>query len=507
MKSPVIILDQDRAQIEQESPLHLDVEITPQHLAYVMYTSGSTGKPKGIGISHLSVNRLVLNNNYLQIKRGDRVAQVTNTSFDLSTFEVWGSLLNGGTLFIVPQHILLIPHLFEKFIKTEKIDVLCIATSLFNHIASFAPHAFQSIREVIFGGEVASPDILRKINRAGGPKRLINGYGPTENTTWTTCYQVNDIEDSPWVIPIGTPVSNTRVYVLDRWLNLAPIGAAGELYNAGDGLAQGYLKRPELTAEKFIPNPFDGAGERMYRTGDSARFLQDGNLDFLGRIDQQVKLRGFRVELGEIEKALEDHSAVRQAAVRIAEDLPDNQRLIAYVVFIPEKFGSTHELKDFLMLRLPYYMIPSVFIFIPALPMTPNGKVDRRLLPSFTSPEVQRPSEFNGQPTVFQKVLLHIWSDLLGRSVQDVYASFFDLGGHSLLAIRMIYRLTELFNLQINPRLLFESPSVAEFSEAILAHSPDPYQIEKIAKFLLEIQNLPDSQVKDPPDQFDQKRD
>jgi amino acid adenylation domain-containing protein len=495
VEAKVICLDRDREEILNEGVYDLPCVNAPEDLAYVIYTSGSTGRPKGSGIPHRAVNRLVCNNNYLRIKEGDRIAQVTNTSFDLTTFEVWGALLNGGCLVILPQEILLSPSDFAGAVLRERIDVLCIATSLFNHIASSVPGAFQGMRDVIFGGEAAAPDVIRKVLQAGGPKRLLNGYGPTENTTWTTYYPIESCSETTLNIPIGRPVSNTKVYILDRWLQLVPVGVPGEVYNAGEGLARDYLNHPSMTAEKFLPDPFGGPGERMYRTGDKGRYLPDGNIEFLGRIDQQIKLRGFRVELGEIEALLDSHDSIKRSVVVLVDPHSQTKQLVAYLVFQPGHSMDINDLRAYLGDRLPTYMIPNLFVSIPALPLTPNGKLDRKALPPPSALELSPGIEPPESVSALERVLLQIWSEVLDRPVTSLQANFFELGGYSLLGIRLLHQISSIFDVDLSPRLLYVSPTVKELASVILKIKNDEREIDKIAQTLLELKNLSDERV------------
>ncbi|MCB0212662.1 MAG: amino acid adenylation domain-containing protein, partial [Anaerolineae bacterium] len=304
--------------------------VDPAQPAYVMYTSGSTGKAKGVTIPHRAINRLVFNTNYIDLTAADRIAQASNASFDAATFEIWGALLHGATLVGVPREVTLVPQQFAAYLRRQRISILFLTTALFNQIVQAVPDAFQSLRCLLFGGEAVDPVSVRTVLQNGAPEVLLHVYGPTESTTFTSWYRVENVSKNAITVPIGRPISNTQVYLLDRNLQPVPVGVPGELFIGGDGLALGYHNRPELTAEKFVPNPF-GEG-CLYKTGDLGRYRPDGNIEFLGRIDHQVKLRGFRIELGEIETTLTDHPHVQEAVVVMREEQPGDKRLVAYLV-------------------------------------------------------------------------------------------------------------------------------------------------------------------------------
>jgi len=356
----------------------------PLDAAYIVYTSGSTGEPKGVVVPQRGVVRLVKGADYVQLGPEDRVAQGSNASFDAATFEVWGSLLNGGCLVGVPREVLLDAERYGEHLQSGGVTALFMTTALFNQFAAVRPAAFAGMRSVLFGGEAVDVGAVRRVLAAGGPDRLLHVYGPTESTTFSSWHAVSAVPAEAVTIPIGGPVANTRLYVLGERRELLPAGVEGELYIGGDGLALGYLNRPELTAEKFVSSPFE-AGDRLYRTGDLVRWRDGGVLEFVGRIDAQVKVRGYRIELGEVEHALSRQAGVREAVVLCREDSPGDKRLVAYVV--AESAVSPEALRTGLKDRLPDYMVPSAFVVLESLPLTPNGKVDRSALPA---PEGER---------------------------------------------------------------------------------------------------------------------
>jgi amino acid adenylation domain-containing protein len=467
----VVSLDRDWQAIAQESEEDLISQVAIDNLAYVIYTSGSTGHPKGVAVTHRAVNRLVCNTNYVKLEPSDKVAQVSNISFDAATFEIWGALLNGAQLIGVSREDILSPPGFVAQVRQQEISVLFLTTALFNQIAS-VPGAFRSLRYLLFGGEMADPRSVRAVLEEP-PRQLLHVYGPTENTTFTSWYRVEDVPEGATSIPIGRAIANTQVYLLDDYLNPVPIGVSGEIYIGGDGLARGYLNRPELTAERFVPNPFSSQpNARLYKSGDLGRYRPDGNIEFLGRVDDQVKLRGFRIELGEIEAVLGQHQAVREAVAVVQEiesDAPEeplhNQRLVAYIVPQHQASVKNSDLRHFLRLKLPDYMVPSTFVILKTLPLTPNGKVDRRALHLAEAVRTEAP-EVVVPRTSTEATLVEIWTKLLGVQA-GVHDNFFELGGHSLLATQLVSRICNTFQVEVPLRRLFETPTIAELAQYI----------------------------------------
>jgi amino acid adenylation domain-containing protein len=469
----VVRIDADWELMAQESEGNRASGATAGHLAYVMYTSGSTGRPKGIAIPHRAINRLVFNTNYIELTSEDRMALASNSAFDAATFELWGALLHGARLVGISRDVALSPADLAAEIRAQGISAMFLTTALFNQIAREVPAAFGSVRSVLFGGEAVDLNSVKEVLKHNPPARLLHVYGPTESTTFTTWYLVQGLPEGAVTAPIGRPLANTQVYLLDGSLQPAPVGVAGELYIGGDGLALGYFKRPELTAEKFIPNAFSKEpGARLYRTGDLARYWPDGAIEFLGRLDQQVKIRGFRIELAEIEAVLAQHPAVREAAVLAREGVAGEKRLVAYVTLDPGDAPTGVELRSYLRQRLPEYMTPSVFVEMDALPLTPNGKVDRRALPAPDPANLARPElvgVYVAPRTLVEETLAGIWSKVLGVTQVGAHDSFFDLGGHSLLATQAISRVREAFRLELPLRSLFEAPTVAGLAENVEA--------------------------------------
>ncbi len=435
---------------------------TATNLAYVLYTSGSTGQPKGVAVPHRAVVRLVVNTNYVQLGPDDHVAQVSNASFDAATFEIWGALLHGAALMGISQEILLSPRDFARAIESQNISTLFLTTALFNQMASEVPTAFRRLRYLLFGGETCDPKWVRTILRSGPPQSILHVYGPTENTTFTTWHRVEHVVEAQATVPIGRPIANTRVYLLDRYLHPVPAGVVGELYVGADGLAREYLHRPELTTERFVRDPFgDDPAGRIYKTGDFARYLPDGSIDFVGRVDGQVKVRGFRIELPEIEAALAQHSDVSKSVVVARQRDGGDKSLVGYVVPSRGTQPSPDAIRSFLRQKLPDYMVPSSFVMLEALPLTPNGKVDRTALPE---PGHEYRATFEGPRTAIETRIARIWQELLGVESVALSDNFFDLGGHSLLAIQLIARLEKSFGKTLPVAVLFQSPTLEQLA-------------------------------------------
>ncbi|MEL6263547.1 MAG: amino acid adenylation domain-containing protein [Cyanobacteria bacterium J06626_6] len=446
---------------------NLPCNTTPEDLAYVIYTSGSTGRPKGVTIPHRAVNRLVCQTNYIDIQPSDRVAQVSNASFDAAPFEIWSALLNGAQLVLIDKAVLLSPRAFSAQLREHRVSSLLLTTALFNQVASVRPETFSGLRYLLFGGEAADPKWVRTVLEKGKPQRLIHAYGPAENTTISTCYEVTAVSEADTTVPIGTPIANTQVYILSDRLEPVPMGVVGELYVGGDGLARGYLNRPELTAERFVHHPFSAApNARLYKTGDLARYLADGEIEFIGRKDHQVKIRGFRIELGEIGTVLAQHPLVGDELI-VVQDLPNGEkRLVAYVT-PREASPSSRDLRQFLQTRLPGYMVPSAFTVLDRFPLTPNGKVDRQALPEPAEGLLANKGDFVAPRTKTEKQLGQIWCELLHLDAVGLRDSFFELGGHSLLATRLSSQIQDVFAVEIPLKTVFESPTLEELSMVV----------------------------------------
>jgi amino acid adenylation domain-containing protein len=453
-RARVVQLDREWQAIARESKDNLGSEVNPENLAYVIYTSGSTGKPKGVLIQHQGlVNYCVAVIKKYGLQSSDRILQFSSLSFDIAVEELfpsWGS----GTSVILRSEAMLSSNLdLLQIIQQEQLTVLSLPTAYWHqwvHTLVLANQPLpETLRIVIVGGEKVSPTTLLAWGQLVGAERIrwFNTYGPTEATVVATVYEPEALlapQEVTSDLPIGRPIANTEIYLLNAQLQPVPIGVTGELYIGGHGLARGYLNHPELSAQKFIPHPFSNKpGVRLYKTGDLARYLPDGNIQFVGRLDDQVKIRGFRIELGEIEAVLGQHPAVDEAVVVVREDVPGNKRLVAYVVVNQATAPTIPHLQQFLKQKLPEYMVPSAFVTLDSLPLTPNGKIDRRALPV---PDTSRPfgeGAYVAPQTPVEEMLAGIWAQVLEVKQVSIHDNFFDLGGHSLLATQLISRLRD----------------------------------------------------------------
>jgi len=446
-----------------------------QQLAYVIYTSGSTGRPKGIGIPQRAVARLVLGTEYVELGPDDAIAQVSNTSFDASTFEFWGALLTGARLVGVPRDVALDPRRFAAALAERRISAMFLTTSLFNEVIRRLPAAFSPLSHLLVGGEALDPRWIAEALAGRPPRRLLNVYGPTESTTFATSQLLRSVSPETSSLPIGRPIANSRAHVADPHLRPRPIGVSGELLLGGDGLARGYLDRPRLTARAFVPDPFaEQPGARLYRTGDLVRHLADGALEYLGRLDHQVKVRGHRIELGEIETALRAHPGVAQAAALVREDTPGQKRLVAYWARAEDETTRAEELRTHLGARLPGYMLPEVFVELDELPLDPNGKIDRKALPAPESRRTEMAAAFVEPSSELERRIAGIWCEVLDLDQVGAADNFFDLGGHSLLIVQVHERLRSALEREIPIVDLFNHPTVRSLAKALAGSETEP---------------------------------
>ncbi|WP_275431010.1 amino acid adenylation domain-containing protein, partial [Pseudomonas frederiksbergensis] len=463
-------IDLDRLNLDGQTAHDPALAQSAETIAYIMYTSGSTGQPKGVLVPHRAINRLVINNGYADFNEQDRIAFASNPAFDASTMDVWGALLNGGRVIVIDHETLLEPSRFAAVLTESGATVLFVTTAIFNQYVQLIPQAIGGLRILLCGGERADAASFRRLLSLAPNLRLVHCYGPTETTTYATTYEVKAVAPDAESVPIGGPISNTQLYLLDARQQLAPLGVVGEIYIGGRGVAKGYLNRPELTAQAFIADPFsDEPGALLYRTGDLGRWLSEGQLECLGRNDDQVKIRGFRIELGEIEAKLAACAGVKDTVVLVRADESGEKRLVAYVVAQPEVTLTVAWLREQLSASLSEYMVPSAFVILPVFPLTLNGKIDRKALPApqadaFASQAYEAPQ---GE---IEQTLAGLWADLLNVEQVGRRDNFFELGGHSLLAMRLIERMRQV-DLAVDVRVLFSQPTLLALAAAVGGHA------------------------------------
>ncbi|OYQ66582.1 non-ribosomal peptide synthetase [Pseudanabaena sp. SR411] len=463
----VVCLDTDWQAIALQSQENPTCNVTPDNLAYVIYTSGSTGIPKGVSVVHRGVVRLVKNANYADFSPDQIFLQLAPLAFDASTFEVWGALLNGARLVLFPSDK---PSLAElgQVIERYQVTIIWLTAGLFHLMVDEQLESLRPLKQLLAGGDVLSVNHVQRFREALPNCQLINGYGPTESTTFTCCYTIEDAKNLGNSVPIGRPINNTQVYILNSQLQPMPIGAIGEIYIGGDGLASGYFNRPELTTERFVPNPFsDQSGAKLYKTGDLARYFPDGNIEFLGRIDNQVKIRGFRIELGEVEAVLSQYPTIQKSVVILREDKPADKRIVAYFVPIPEQEVSVTELRNFFKQKLPDYMVPNAFVAMDSLPLSPNGKIARKELPAPDGTNLNLQQNYVPPRNPTEQQIADVWAQVLNLEKVGIHDNFFELGGHSLLATQIIARLRKSFAVELSLRTFFEVPTIGDLGERV----------------------------------------
>lgn len=498
----LVFVDRDKARIARQPSANPGRIAAPSDLIYLIFTSGSTGTPKGVATRHENV----VNYTHFILRRlgllspdnseGLHFANVSTLSADLGNTPIFAALASGGCLHMIEDDVLLDGHLYAEQASHEPIDILKIAPSHLRALmASGNPEKILPRRYLVIGGESLHWDFVRQIKKAGSCA-IINHYSPTETTIGCLTFEVD--ENSPLsattaVVPLGKPITNMTVYVLDSNLRQVADGIAGDLYIGGAGVSNGYIRQPELTAARFLLDPLNPAsGRRFYRSGDRARLLPGGIVEFLGREDDQVKIRGFRVELGEIENVLTRHPAVQQAALVLTEDPNGNSTLTAFL--IADTNLSQSELREYLTRYLPDYMVPSSFVRMASLPLSSNGKVDRQELAKTvrSSPKEGHPIPF----TAAQEKMTGIWSELLGTSNIGLHDNFFDLGGHSLLATQIIARVRTAFDAPVPLRCIFEAPTIAGLTELVAGYQPDGQREEDVERILREVEGLSDEEAR-----------
>ncbi len=471
----VMYMSQERAGIATEPRSNPNVGSIPDDIAYVIYTSGSTGKPRGVLLPHAGlVNYTIAAVEMFGLSPGDRMLQFCSISFDAALEEIFSTWAAGATLVFLRDDVSLEPSELLSWVAEQRITVMDLPTAYWHEWVYALPSMTEKVpaglRLVIVGGEKASPEAYSTWHKLVGNKvRWINTYGPAEASIVATAYELKlqPGDEAPVRLPIGRPVANARVYLLDPDLNPVPVGVPGELHIGGAGVARGYLNLPELTAEKFIADPFsEDPSARMYKTGDLARYLPSGDIEFVGRRDNQVKIRGFRVEAGEIESVLAKHPGVNEVAVVLREDMTGSKRLVGYVVRNQQGTTSENELRQHVKKHLPEYMVPSEFVFLESMPLTPNGKINRRALPVSTPDDRSEEVPMTATDPL-QIQLIQIWEQLLGRKPIGTRDNFFELGGHSLLAARLMHRIKQLHGKSLPLSALLEAPTVEQLAEVL----------------------------------------
>jgi amino acid adenylation domain-containing protein/thioester reductase-like protein len=470
----LLSLDSSWSDIANQSTDDCHSQVSSANLAYVIYTSGSTGKPKGVAVTHTAlVNYTLEIAQQFELEETDRVLQFASVGFDVVVEELFPTWITGATVVLLENNQLISCSEFQQVIGKEQLTVFELPTAYWHQwvleLASNQEQVADCVRLVIVGGERISGERFKQWQQLSTP--LIHVYGLTETTVTSTLHKFNRATEELEAgreLPIGKPIGNTEIYLLDNQLQPVPVGVSGEIYIGGAGIARGYLNLPELTADRFIPNPFSTKStSRLYKTGDKGRYLENGEIEYIGRIDHQVKLRGFRIELGEIEAALNQNLVVANSVVIVREDLPGNQQLVAYLTAKAEQKIEIAQLRSYLAEKLPGYMIPSAFVELEALPLTPNGKIDRKALPVPDSSQLVVDTEYVAPTTSLEKMLVGIWQEILGIKQAGINDNFFELGGHSLLLTQLIGKLKHAFQIELPLRILYESPTVASLAEKI----------------------------------------
>ncbi|MDX1694405.1 MAG: amino acid adenylation domain-containing protein [Ketobacteraceae bacterium] len=437
-------------------------------LALIVYTSGSTGKPKGVLVPQRGAARMAINTNYMDLKPGQRLTHAANLSFDATTFELWAALLNGCALVIVDKETVLSADAFSRLVAQHKPNLVFLTTALFHVLSKQVPSMFAGLDYLMFGGEACDPNLVRDlIESEHRPKRLMNFYGPAENSTYATYYEIREVLPGTTTIPIGYPVGHSTVYILDSKQRPVPFGVPGEIYCGGKGVAKGYQNRPDLTAAVFMDDPYcEVPGYGMYKTGDLGRMMPNGEIEILGRADDQVKIRGFRIELGEIETALTSMDSISDTCVVARQDQAGNKQLVAYCESPAGAEPDVAAIRAKLKQMLPDFMVPAAYVFMDRLPITPNGKFDKRALPD-PDPDAFQVAEYVAPRNNVEEAMVAIWQDVLGLPQVGIYDDFFELGGHSLLITKVSSRIKEHLNVELPLRTLFEVPTIAALAEII----------------------------------------
>jgi amino acid adenylation domain-containing protein len=473
-EAEVVNLDPDWNLFANESRENVRSSVEPENLAYIIYTSGSTGKPRGVLLPHAGlVNHNAAAAKLFGITSADRMAQFASISFDIAIEEIFPTWIAGGALIVREENASLAVGDFLRWVDENRVTALDLPTAywheLVRELAESALKLPKSLRLVIVGGEKAQSGALATWRKfAGSRVRWVNTYGPTETSVIVTSYEPSVSEELPAVLPIGRPIANTKIYILNKSLQPLPVGIAGDLYVSGPGLARGYLNRPEITAEKFVADPFSTEpGARMYKTGDLAKYLPNGEIEFAGRTDDQVKIRGYRVELEEIEAVLGAHKGVHEVVVVARENSSGEKNLVAYLVPSREQVPTASELRTYLKQKLPAYMVPAAVVLLEAMPKTPNGKVDKRALPAPKTADFAATQEYVAPTNELESKLASIWEIVLDKKPIGIRDIFFELGGHSLLAARLMHRIEQQLGLRLPLAALLQAPTVEQLARAM----------------------------------------
>lgn len=470
----VVNLDADWKQFADESRENVRSSVEPGNLAYVIYTSGSTGKPRGVLLTHGGlVNHNVAAAKLFDITPADRMAQFASISFDIAIEEIFPTWISGGTLVVREENASLAVGDFLRWVDENRVSSLDLPTAYWHELVRELSESSlklpKSLRLIVVGGEKANSGALISWRRMAGPRvRWVNTYGPTETSVIVTSYEPKASDEIPGVLPIGRPIANTKIHILNKSLQPLPIGIAGDLYVSGPGLARGYLNRPEITAEKFVVDRFsDEPGARMYKTGDLARYLPNGEIEFAGRTDDQVKIRGYRIELEEIEAVLGSHPGVHEVVVIARENSSGEKSLVAYLVPSREQVPTATELRSYLKKKLPAYMVPAAVVLLESMPKTPNGKVDKRALPAPKAADFAATQEYVAPTSELESKLASIWELVLDKRPVGIRDNFFELGGHSLLAARLMHRIEQQLGQRLPLASLLQAPTIEELAKLL----------------------------------------
>jgi amino acid adenylation domain-containing protein len=498
----------DTARFDGLATENLTPTAAPENLAYVIYTSGSTGTPKGAMIPHRGlVNYLSWCTNQYSVADGQGSPVHSPLAFDLTVTSLFAPLLMGGTVELLDEENA-VETLGRSLRAARDFSLVKITPThleLLRH--AFSDGATPATKAFIIGGEALSGEEISFWQQHAPGIRLINEYGPTETVVGCCIYEVGAASNNSGAVPIGQPIANAQLYLLDKQMQPVPAGVTGELYIGGVGLARGYLKRPHATAEKFVPNPFASVpGQRLYRTGDLARFLPDGNLEFLGRVDDQVKIRGFRIELRDVESTLAQHPSVQETVVTVREDVAGDKRLVAYVTLAPDNRPATAELRLYLRDKLPAYMVPSAIVVLDALPVTTNGKIDYEALPAPDNAREQLKNSFIAPRNILELKVAEMWEEILNVRPIGMTDNFFDLGGHSLKATRLLSKVRSIFRTQLPLSVVFEATTIEALACALVQHEAKPGQTAKIARVLQRIKSISSAELKDELERKNQKK-